>query len=255
LAGLVATGCSLRETGAFFREPQGLRAESLAQLRSRLQAQIEAGFAPGLVGLVARGSEVETIVAGKMAFGGDDDMRLVSDVPATGKWSRQPRFEQGDVGLVSTVDDYLAFARMLLADGQHRGRTLLAPSSVKAMTTNHLAASQRAGGAEILFGGRGWGYGLSVVVDMVPGQPAPGSFGWNGGFGSSYISDPTADLTMILMTQREFTQSSGDPIHREFQADAYRAMAYSKRALPLFARKTFGSRLNWGHHLFSGPFS
>ncbi len=145
----------------------------------------------------------------------------VSDIPATGKWSRPPRFEQGDAGLVSTGDDYLAFARMLLADGQHRGHALLTPASVKAMKTNHLTAAQRAGGEVIL--GRGWGYGMSVVTDAIPGQPTPGSFGWNGGYGSSWISDPSKDLTMILLTQREFTKSSGYPIHQEFQEDAYRA--------------------------------
>jgi len=150
---------------------------------------------------------------------------VVSDLPATGKWSRPPRFEQGDGGLVSTVDDYLAFARMLLADGRHRGQSLLTPASVKAMTTNQLTAQQRSGGEPVLYGGRGWGYGMSVVVDPVPGQPAPGSFGWNGGYGSSYISDPAADLTMILLTQHEFTGPSGYPIHQEFQQDAYRALA------------------------------
>lgn len=167
----------------------------------------------------------------------------VSDEPATGKWSRPPPFEQGDAGLVSTVDDFLAFARMLLADGQHRGQALLAPASVKAMKTNHLTAQQRADGEKILGRGRGWGYGMSVVTDAVlgrgrgwgydksvvtdgvTGQPAPGSFGWNGGFGSSWISDQAADLTMILLTQREFTGPGGYPIHQEFQTSTYRALS------------------------------
>lgn len=149
---------------------------------------------------------------------------VVSDEPATGKWSRPPTFEQGDAGLVSTVDDYLAFARMLLADGRHRGQALLTPASLKAMKTNHLTASQRAGGEMILGRGRGWGYGMSVVTDAIPGQPASGSFGWIGGYGSSWISDPSKDLTMILLTQHEFSSASGDPIHQEFQSDAYRAL-------------------------------
>jgi CubicO group peptidase (beta-lactamase class C family) len=149
---------------------------------------------------------------------------VVSDEPATGKWSRPPTFEHGAAGLVSTVDDYLAFARMLLADGRHRGQALLTPASVKAMKTNHLTGSQRAGGEMILGRGRGWGYGMSVVTDAIPGQPAPGSFGWIGGYGTSWISDPSKDLTMILLTQHEFSSASGDPIHQEFQSDAYRAL-------------------------------
>jgi CubicO group peptidase (beta-lactamase class C family) len=126
--------------------------------------------------------------------------------------------------LVSTVDDYLAFARMLLAGGRHRGQSLLTPASVEAMTTNHLTAPQRAGGEMILGRGRGRGYGMSVVTDTIPGQPAAGSFGWIRGFGSSRISDPSRDLTMILLTQHEFSSASGDPIHQEFQGDVYRAL-------------------------------
>lgn len=148
---------------------------------------------------------------------------VVSDDPATGKWSRPPAFEQGDAGLVSTADDYLAFARMLLADGRHKGRALLSPAAAAAMKTNHLTPAQRAGGAEIL-GGRGWGYGMSVFTDTKPGEPAEGTFGWNGGFGTSWISDPSNGLTMILLTQREFTSANGDPIHREFQRHAHGAL-------------------------------
>jgi CubicO group peptidase (beta-lactamase class C family) len=150
---------------------------------------------------------------------------VVSDEPATGKWSAAPAFEQGDAGLVSTADDYHSFARMLLDDGRHRGQTLLAPASVKAMKTNHLTAAQRAGGEAILGRGRGWGYGMSVVADTIPGQPPAGSFGWIGGFGSSWVSDPSNHLTMILLTQREFVSAGGDPIHQEFQGNAYQALA------------------------------
>ena len=149
---------------------------------------------------------------------------VVVDEPATGKWSRPPAFEQGDAGLVSTGDDYLAFARMLLGGGRYRGQTLLTPASVKAMTSNHLTASQRAGVEQILGRGRGWGYGMSVVTDTIPDQPPAGSFGWIGGFGSSWISDPSKDLTMILLTQREFVSASGDPIHQQFRSDSYRAL-------------------------------
>ena len=158
------------------------------------------------------------------AYRSQDGALVVSDQPATGKWSRPPAFEQGDAGLVSTVDDYLAFARMLLADGRHRGQSLLTPASVTAMKANHLTAPQRAGGEMILGRGRGWGYGMSVVTDTIPDQPAAGSFGWIGGYGTSWISDPARDLTMILLTQHEFSSASGDPIHQEFQGDASRAL-------------------------------
>ena len=42
---------------------------------------------------------------------------VVLNDPADGQWSKPPAFPSGGAGLVSTVDDYLAFARMLLAGG------------------------------------------------------------------------------------------------------------------------------------------
>lgn len=158
------------------------------------------------------------------AYRSEGDGLLVSDEPATGKWSRPPPFEHGAAGLVSTVDDYLAFARMLLSEGLHGGRALLSPGTVNAMTTDHLTGAQRAGGEMILGQGRGWGYGMSVMTEALPDGLGAGSFGWIGGYGSSWFSDTSRDLTMILLTQHEFSSASGDSIHREFQSDAYRAL-------------------------------
>jgi len=83
----------------------------------------------------------------------------------------------------------------------------MADKSAKAMKTNHLTASQRAGGEMILGRGRGWGYGMAVVTEALPDRPAAGSFGWIGGYGSSWISDPSRDPTMILLTQHEFSSA------------------------------------------------
>ena len=45
------------------------------------------------------------------AYRSEGDRLVPFDEPATGEWSRPPTFEHGAAGLVSTVDDYLAFAR------------------------------------------------------------------------------------------------------------------------------------------------
>jgi len=67
-AALFITGCARKES-------RGFAATSLRQLRARLERHIEPGFAPGMVGLVASGPEVETFVLGKMAFEGPDMRR------------------------------------------------------------------------------------------------------------------------------------------------------------------------------------
>jgi CubicO group peptidase (beta-lactamase class C family) len=68
------------------------------------------------------------------------------------------------------------------------------------MTTNHLTAAQIAGGGPVL-GGRGWGFGMSVVTAQDSASPVPGRYGWEGGYGTSWLNDPGRDLVAIAMTQ------------------------------------------------------
>ena len=149
-----------------------------------------------------------------------DGRLIVADPAADGNWSRQPQFEQGDAGLVATVDDYLAFARLLLAKGRHRGKQLLSAAAVRAMTKNHLTVQERQGGAPILSRSAGWGYGMAVTVDHGEGEPVPGSIGWIGGFGTNWRSDPARGLTAILMTQREFENATPAPLYDSFEKAA-----------------------------------
>src|SRR5256885_350982 len=58
----------------------------------------------------------------------------LADAPA-GQWSSVPPFPSGGGGLVSTADDWYRFGRMLLGGGTVQGRRLLAPDSVRRMTT------------------------------------------------------------------------------------------------------------------------
>ena len=149
----------------------------------------------------------------------------VYDDAATGGWSRPPIFEAGDAGLVSTVDDYLIFARLLLDRGRHQDRTLLSQASIEAMTTNHLTDAQRAAGSLILAPPYGWGFGLAVAVERDAIGTNPGTIHWEGGLGTSWASDPTSGLTTILLTPRMFESPVMPPIHRDFLIAARQALA------------------------------
>ncbi len=59
-------------------------------------------------------------------------------------WHNPPRFPDAGGGLVSTVDDYLAFGQMMLDGGTYRGERILAHTAVEAMTTNQLTPEQQA---------------------------------------------------------------------------------------------------------------
>jgi CubicO group peptidase (beta-lactamase class C family) len=142
---------------------------------------------------------------------------LVVVDPPGGAWSRPPAFEDGAAGLVSTADDMYAFARMLL-DG---GAPALAPESVAAMTIDQLTPEQKArGGLGFdFFNQQSWSYGQAVQES--------GAFGWNGGYGSSWLVDPAAGLVVIVLTQRLFESPEPPPVHRDIQAAAYAALATS----------------------------
>lgn len=144
------------------------------------------------------------------AYRPSPDGLVVVDEP-NGSWSRPPMFADAASGLVSTVDDLLAFARMLLAGGG----AVLSADHVRAMTSDQLTAAQKAAGGlgPDFFRGRSWGF-CQAVSDS-------GAFGWDGGLGTSWLVDPAADLVVIVLTQRQFESSGLPRAHREIQAAAY----------------------------------
>jgi CubicO group peptidase (beta-lactamase class C family) len=119
---------------------------------------------------------------------------------APSEWTKPPAFPSGAAGLLSTVDDYLAFARLLLSEGVHQNKRLLSRKSVVLMTTNHLSPEQIATGGPVL-GGRGWGFGMAVVTAPDEAFPVPGRYGWDGGYGTSWFNDPSRGLIAMAMTQ------------------------------------------------------
>ncbi len=134
--------------------------------------------------------------------------------PPDGQWSRPPAFHDGAAGLVSTVDDLLAFARMLLRGGD----PVLTADQVREMSRDHLTAEQREFGTAFL-GGRGWGLGTSVVLN----GPWAGAIGWDGGLGTSFLVHPERDLAVIVLTQRLFDTAQAPAVHTDLQAAALAA--------------------------------
>lgn len=122
---------------------------------------------------------------------------------AESAYASRPAFPSGAAGLVSTVDDYLLFARMLMNGGVHEGRRILSAASVREMTADHLTPAQKA--VSSLFPGffetHGWGYGLAVTTAPDAVSEVPGRYGWDGGFGTSWINEPGRELIGIVMTQ------------------------------------------------------
>ncbi len=143
-----------------------------------------------------------------------------------GQWSRPPAFPSGAGGLVSTIDDYLAFGQMMLNQGKHGNERLLSRPSVETMTTDQLTPEQKAVSGLVpgYFDSHGWGFGVSMVTRRDDVAAVPGRFGWDGGMGTSWYSDPREGMVTILMTQRAWTSPSPPDVCLDFWTSAYQAI-------------------------------
>ncbi|HEY1463133.1 MAG TPA: serine hydrolase domain-containing protein [Terriglobales bacterium] len=123
-------------------------------------------------------------------------------------YTTQPTMPSGGGGLVSTAEDYYHFAQMLGNGGELDGNRVLAPSTVKLMTSNHLPQNLLTGefgiGQHIMRPGFGYGFNCAVVFDP-PEANSPvgkGTFFWDGAAGTWFWVDPTNDIVFVGMIQR-----------------------------------------------------
>lgn len=154
---------------------------------------------------------------------------------------KEPRFCQGGASLVSTADDYLRFARMLLGNGTVDGVRVLAPESVAAMRTDQLSDEQK---KHPFLGmpfwiGRGFGLNLSVVTDpsrsaQLFGPGGLGTFSWPGAYGTWWQADPANDLILIYLIQNypDFSAAAA-------AVSGNTALARLQSTQPKFVRRTY----------------
>jgi CubicO group peptidase (beta-lactamase class C family) len=183
----------------------------------------------------ATGQPLETVLRERMfeplgmhdtGFSASDVSRLTTcysggavwDAP-DGQWAKPPTFPSAGGGLVSTIDDFAAFASMLLRGGA----PLLSRSSVAAMTTNQLEPHNGGPGFD---GSLGWGFGVSVSLRRTGVARSAGSYGWDGGLGSSWVNDPSEGLVGVILTTDMFAGPFPPPaVIQDFWTGTYGALA------------------------------
>ena len=156
-------------------------------------------------------------------YGFDEAGRLIKRLTATGNSTLPERpedmkYEGGGGGLWSTLDDYLAFARIFVGGGAVEGVRLLQPETLRSMTSNHLTESQRTN-ATLLSSGHGFGLGVAVVLDPAKADPiicggSVGSVGWPGAWGGWWQADPNDNSILIFLAHNmverdQFAQGIG----------------------------------------------
>src|SRR4051794_29305048 len=161
----------------------------------------------------------------------DPETRLATPEPRmAGAALRPPDCLSGGGGLVSTANDYHRFTQMLLGGGELDGVRLLAPRTVRYMTSNHLPggvdleAFGRPLFAETTFHGIGFGLGFSVVDDPVANRvpSSPGEYAWGGAASTAFWVDPAERVTALFFTQ--LLPSSTHPIRTQLRQLVYQAL-------------------------------
>ncbi len=152
-----------------------------------------------------------------------------------------PEFCAGGGGLMSTADDYLKFARMLLGGGTVDGVRVLSEESTQLMRTDRLHPDQKEHNflGVPFWIGRGFGLSMSVVTDPAQserffGPGGLGTFGWPGAYGTWWQADPANDVIVMYLIQN-FPDLSADIA----QVAGNTSMAKLRMAQPKFVRRTY----------------
>jgi CubicO group peptidase (beta-lactamase class C family) len=149
--------------------------------------------------------------AGLCGFDADGRLTALTTVPGGHALAERPddmTFESGGQGLWSTLDDYLAFARIFLGRGEVDGVRLLRPETCAMMASNQLTPGQRRTarmfGMPLFAAGHGYGMGVAVVMEPEKADPlrcrgGVGTVGWPGAYGGWWQADPTDNSVLIFL--------------------------------------------------------
>jgi CubicO group peptidase (beta-lactamase class C family) len=161
----------------------------------------------------------------------DDQGKMVTETNSRvgGNFEQEPAMPSGGGGMVSTAEDYYRFAQMLADGGELDGKRILAPATVKLMTSNHLAPSLLTGefGIGLQQMRAGFGYGYNCAVEFNPQEAnlpdGRGTFLWDGAAGTWFWVDPTNDVVFVGMIQRRHGKGSPN-VEYESRALVYQAL-------------------------------
>ena len=117
----------------------------------------------------------------------------------------------GAGGLLSTTEDYAQFGLMLAGGGQLNGRRLLSPKTVELMSSVFVPDTMPGRSP-----GRSYGLSVQVVNDPIAAgyRVSPGSYGWDGAFGTHFWVDPKEKIVGIMMIQ---TTNPNRQMDRDFE--------------------------------------
>jgi len=102
--------------------------------------------------------------------------------------AKPPRLLLGGAGLISTLNDYETFCRMLLNKGELNGKRILSEKAAEMIMTNQYPKEMKTNSQ--------MGHGLSGMVNLDTGE-----YNWGGAAATSFWINPTDSLILICYTQ------------------------------------------------------
>ncbi|MFL2760759.1 MAG: serine hydrolase domain-containing protein [Dehalococcoidia bacterium] len=156
--------------------------------------------------------------------------KLVDDA-ITGKYLHPPQVLSGGGGLVSTLDDYMSFCKMILNGGDAADHRIISRKTLDLMSSNHLAnggdlrSCAYGRWSETSYTGVGFGLGFSVLLDPGASQVSGsiGELAWGGAASTAFWIDPLEDLAVVFLTQ--LLPSSQFNVRRELRSLVYSAIS------------------------------
>ena len=132
----------------------------------------------------------------------------------------------GGSGLVSTTEDYLKFAQMLLNGGKLDDVRILSRKSVELLSSNHLrkeVLNRTGSDDDYVTEGIGFGITVGVITDTgLTGQyGSNGMYFWGGAASTIFWIDPAEELVAVAMTQ---LLASPWPLRETFSALVYQSI-------------------------------
>ena len=151
----------------------------------------------------------------------DDLLMIKIDDRSFSPYLKPATLFDGGSGLVSSTEDYLKFAQMLLNGGELAGERILSRKSVELMSSNLLPDNIK--GSDDYIQGAGFGITVGVIEDpgLIGQYGSEGMYFWGGAASTFFWVDPKEDLVAVVMTQ---LLANPWPLRETFNALVYQSI-------------------------------
>ena len=123
----------------------------------------------------------------------------------------------GTAGLASTYDDYINFCKMLLNEGEYKGKRIVSQDWIRTIAQKHLPP-------EIMGDPVVWGYCVRVITSDAYETLPVGCYGWSGAFGSHFWIDPANRIAAVYMKNCTNDGGAGSRTAVNFERDVFESL-------------------------------